>query len=59
MFEFREVSHIEKKISMKRLFNSELTHEFVEAVFQAFCYGKSRETDLVTYTRTLEFLIRD
>jgi diphthamide synthase (EF-2-diphthine--ammonia ligase) len=56
VFEFRPLIRVEKKISMRKWFDSDLTNSFVEAVIQTFCYQKSREINLGTYTRTLESL---
>ena len=56
VFEFRLLTCVNKKTSMKALREEYSLSDLVDAITQAFCFGKSRQIDNGLYTRTLESL---
>lgn len=54
VFEFSPLRCIQKQIDMQNLGANPLTKGFVDAVVQAFCFGKSREISMSEYLALLE-----
>jgi len=57
VFEFKHIKTIIKDIKMEYLYENKKTINFVKAVTEAFCYGKSREVSLQEYRDLLEFFV--
>jgi hypothetical protein len=57
VFEFYPITCINKKTSMKDLREKYSLGDLVDAITQAFCFGKSRQIENVLYTRALESLV--
>ena len=57
VFSFKYIKCINVDISMSQLHKIKQTQGFVEAVYQAYCYNKSREITLEEYRDLLESII--
>ena len=56
VFEFYPVTCINKKTAMRDLREKHSLDDLVDAITQAFCFGKSRQIESTLYTRALESL---
>ena len=56
VFEFRKINSVRLDEPMSLLYNNRGSKEFVHKIFEAYCFGKSRELSLKDYQSALEVI---